>query len=60
MQTLARLAQFKSKMVQSITSEAKETDADDEKWFSHELKFEKDLTKKVQCSAFSDFMSWLV
>lgn len=42
--TLAKLAQFKSKLGQSMM-EAKETDADDENWFTHELKFERDLTK---------------
>lgn len=44
--TLAKLAQFKNKLAQTAKKEVKETDADDENWLSHELKFERDPTKK--------------
>jgi hypothetical protein len=44
------LAQFKNKLAQTAKKEVKETDADDENWLSHELKFERDPTKKVRLS----------
>lgn len=57
--TLAKLAQFRAKLGQKIVG-TKEKDADEEDWLSHELKFEKDPTKKDDMAKNEDPNQYMV